>query len=144
MAIIKKKKVYKKVSIRSTAIKNGYKSGLEDVVAHQIEAKGLEVKYELEKIKYVIPLSNHTYTPDFKLPNGIFVETKGRFVPEDRKKQLLVQFQRPDLDIRFVFSSSKAKITKGSKTTYGDWCDKNGFKYADKLIPEAWFYEEKE
>jgi len=141
---IKKKKVYKKVSIRSTAIKNGYKSGLEDVVAHQIEAKGLEVKYELEKIKYVIPLSNHTYTPDFKLPNGIFVETKGRFMPEDRKKQLLVQFQRPDLDIRFVFSSSKAKITKGSKTTYGDWCDKNGFKYADKLIPEAWFYEEKE
>ena len=142
MAIIKKKKVYKKVSIRSTAIKNGYKSGLEDVVAHQIEAKGLEVKYEIEKIKYVIPLSNHTYTPDFKLPNGIFVETKGRFMPEDRKKQLLVQFQRPDLDIRFVFSSSKAKITKGSKTTYGDWCTKNGFKYADKLIPESWFNEE--
>jgi len=62
-------------------------------------------------------------------------------MPEDRKKQLLVQFQRPDLDIRFVFSSSKAKITKGSKTTYGDWCNKNGFKYADKLIPESWFHE---
>jgi len=137
-----KKKTYKKVSIRSTAIKNGYKSGLEDVVAHQIKSKGLEVNYEIEKIKYVVPLSNHTYTPDFKLPNGIFVETKGRFMPEDRKKQLLVQFQRPDLDIRFVFSSSNAKITKGSKTTYGDWCNKNGFKYADKLIPESWFHEQ--
>ena len=58
-----------------------------------------------------------TYTPDFELPNGIIIESKGRFVAADRKKHLLVQKQHPELDIRFVFSNSKAKISKGSKTT---------------------------
>ena len=143
MATVKRKKVTKKLSVRTLAMKNGYKSGLEDIVANQIASKGISVSYELEKIKYTIPLSHHTYTPDFKLPNGIYVETKGRFMPDDRKKQLLVKAQRPELDIRFVFSSSNNKITKGSKTTYADWCIKNGFKYADKLIPESWFYEKK-
>lgn len=135
----KRKAPPKKRSIRSLAIKNGYKSGLEDIVANQIASKGLVVNYEIEKIKYVIPASNHTYTPDFLLPNGIFIETKGRFLPEDRKKQLLVRAQHPDRDIRFVFSSSRTKVTKGSKTSYADWCIKNGFLYADKLIPDEWF-----
>jgi hypothetical protein len=58
---------------------------------------------------------------------------------EDRKKHLLIREQYPNLDIRFVFTNSKAKINKGSKTTYADWCDKNSFKYADKLIPKEWF-----
>jgi len=49
--------------------------------------------------------------------------------------------EQTDFDIRFVFSSSKAKIRKGSKTSYADWCNKNGFLYADKLIPEEWFNE---
>ena len=31
-----------------------------------------------------------TYTIDFTLPNGILVETKGRWVAEDRKKHLLM------------------------------------------------------
>ena len=75
------------------------------------------------------------------LSNGIIVESKGRFVTADRKKHLLIKKQHPTLDIRFVFSNSKAKINKGSKTTYGDWCDKHGFLYADKLIPEEWLYE---
>jgi len=37
-----------------------------------------------------------------------------------------------------VFSNSKAKINKGSKTSYGDWCNQHGFIYADKEIPEGW------
>lgn len=132
----------KKVTKKSgswVARKYGFKSGLEETISVQIESKGIEVKYESEKIGYIIPASNHTYNPDFKLPNGIFVETKGRFVAADRKKHLLVKQQNPHLDIRFVFSNSKNKITKNSKTTYADWCDKNGFKYADKVIPEDWF-----
>ena len=47
--------------------------------------------------------------------------------------------QHPEFDIRFVFTSSKNKISKNSKTSYADWCDKNGFLYADKFIPEEWF-----
>ena len=110
-----------------------------NTISTQIEGRGIDVKYESEKIPYIIPASNHTYNPDFKLPNGIFVETKGRFVAADRKKHLLVKSQNPHLDIRFVFSNSNNKITKNSKTTYGDWCVKNGYKYADKIIPEDWF-----
>ena len=134
-----KKKVTKKSGW--VAKKNGFKSGLEDSVSQQIESKGIVVEYETEKVDYIIPASSHTYNPDFKLPNGIRVETKGRFVLADRKKQLLVKEQNPQLDIRFVFTNSKNKINKKSKTTYADWCDKNGFKYADKVIPDEWFSE---
>jgi hypothetical protein len=135
------KKVTKKNSSKWVAKKYGFKSGLEESISQQIESKGIVVEYETEKVSYIIPASNHTYSPDFKLPNGIRVETKGRFVAADRKKHLLVKAQNPHLDIRFVFSNSKNKITKNSKTTYADWCDKNGYKYADKIIPDEWFLE---
>ena len=121
-----------------TAKLRGYRSGLEDKVAKQLELKGVKVEYETTKIKYVVPESLHTYTPDFILPNGIIVETKGRFVVADRKKHLLIQKQHPHKDIRFVFSNSKTKISKGSKTSYADWCNKNGFIFADKEVPEQW------
>jgi hypothetical protein len=130
-----------KRSIRSVAKKLGFRSGLEQIVFKQIEGMKIVPEYESFKISYVIPASNHTYLPDFKLPNGIIVETKGRFVLQDRKKHLLIQKQYPTFDIRFVFSNSRVKISKGSKTTYADWCDKHGFKYADKLIPKSWFNE---
>ncbi len=134
------KKVTKKSS-KWVARKYGFKSGLEENISNQIESKGIVVQYESEKIPYVVPATNHTYNPDFKLPNGIIVETKGRFVAADRKKHQLVKEQHPNLDIRFVFSNSKNKISKNSKTTYGMWCEKNGYKYADKEIPEDWFLE---
>lgn len=118
-------------------MKHGYRSGLEDRVSQQLKKLSVPVKYEELKIKYEVH-DFRTYTPDFELPNGIIIETKGRFVLDDRKKHLLIKKQHPDLDIRFVFSNSNAKINKGSKTTYGMWCDKNGFLYADKLIPEEW------
>jgi hypothetical protein len=136
------KKVTKKSNPKWVAKKYGFKSGLEETISQQIESQGIKVEYETEKVPYIIPASNHTYSPDFKLPNGIRVETKGRFVAADRKKHLLVKEQNPNMDIRFVFSNSKNKITKKSKTTYGDWCEKNGYKYADKIIPNEWFLEE--
>ena len=136
------KKVTKKSNSKWVAKKYGFKSGLEETISQQIESQGIKVEYETEKVPYIIPASNHTYSPDFKLPNGIRVETKGRFVAADRKKHLLVKEHNPHLDIRFVFSNSKNKISTKSKTTYGDWCEKNGYKYADKIIPIEWFLEE--
>lgn len=121
-----------------TAKKLGFRSGLEDKISKQLTEAGVAYEYETTKIQYVVPESVHKYTPDFILPNGIIVETKGRFTLPDRKKHLLIQKQRPDLDIRFVFSNSKTKISKGSKTSYADWCTKNNFIYADKEIPEEW------
>lgn len=121
----------------SAGFKYGYRSGLEDRISKQLKSLSVPVKYEEFKIKYQVN-EVRTYTPDFELPNGIIIESKGRFVVADRKKHLLIKKQHPDLDIRFVFSNSRAKINKGSKTTYGMWCDKHGFLYADKLIPEEW------
>ena len=122
---------------RRHAIKNGYRSGLEDDISEQLRKLDVPFKYEELKIKYQVN-EVRTYTPDFELFNGIIIESKGRFVSADRKKHLKVKEQYPKLDIRFVFSNSRGKINKGSKTTYAMWCDKYGFKYADKEIPEKW------
>lgn len=128
------------VGAASRGLKHGYRSGLEDRISDQLKSLGVPFKYEEFKIKYEVN-EVRTYTPDFELPNGIIIESKGRFVAADRKKHLLVQRQFPELDIRFVFSNSKGKISKGSKTSYADWCDKHGYTYADKLIPEEWIKE---
>jgi len=68
----------------------------------------------------------------------MYIETKGRFVASDRAKHKLIQEQFPDLDIRFLFQDAKLKLYAGSDTTYGDWCKKNGFKYAEKEMPKEW------
>ncbi len=120
-----------------------FRSGLEDKVSKQLEAKGVNFEYEQWRIPYVIPASDHHYTPDFLLPNGIFVETKGLWESDDRKKHLLIKEQYPDLDIRFVFTSSRSKLYKGSPTSYAEFCEKRGIKFADKLIPAEWLKEPK-
>ena len=122
---------------RQHAIRNGYRSGLEDDISVDLKERGITFEYEKMKIRWVLN-ENKTYTPDFVLPNGIIIESKGRFVSADRKKHLKVKEQFPKLDIRFVFSNSRGKINKGSNTTYGDWCDKHGFIYSDKRIPDSW------
>jgi len=122
------------------AIKYGYRSGLEERVSEELDKSGVKYEYETQKIKYRVE-EDRTYTPDFILPNGIIIETKGRLTVADRKKHLLIQRQHPFLDIRFVFQNSRAKLYKGSKTTYAQWCDKWGFMYADKSIPEEWIWD---
>lgn len=97
--------------------------------------------FEQYKLKYVVPAREATYTPDFILRNGIIIESKGIFDVEDRRKHMLIREQHPELDIRFVFSSSRSKLYKGSKTSYAEWCEKNGFQFADKLIPATWLRE---
>ena len=131
----------RKITAKQVATKYGFRSGLEERVAEQLDQLGVSYTYEKVKLKYIRPASEHIYTPDFVLVNGIIVETKGRFLLADRMKHLLVKKHNPELDIRFVFSNSNARISKASKTTYAMWCRKNGYKYADKTIPEEWINE---
>jgi len=120
---------------------SAYRSGLEVKISEQLEKAGVNAEYEAYKIPYVKPQTNHKYCVDFVLPNGILIESKGLFDVADRQKHLLLKEQHPELDLRFVFSRSATKLYKGSKTTYADWCIKNGFKFADKLIPTEWLKE---
>ena len=132
-----------KSKLRANAIKHGYRSGFEHKVSDQLKENKIKFEYETTVIPYIKPETKHTYTIDFTLPNGILVETKGRWVIEDRKKHLLIKKQHPELDIRMVFMSGKTKIRKGSKTTYGMFCDKHGILWAEKTIPESWLKEKK-
>lgn len=129
------------LTTKQVAAKYGFRSGLEERIAEQLDKAGVEYTYEKLKLDYVKPASKHVYTPDFVLSNGIIIETKGRFLLADRQKHILVKRHNPTLDIRFVFSNSNARISKASTTTYAQWCIKNGFKYADKTIPEEWMDE---
>ena len=122
----------------------GFRSGLEQLVAEQL--KGLAISFEYEhkdkRITYEKPVTKHKYSPDFTFNNSpIIIETKGYFKTADRKKHLLIKDQYPELDLRFVFGNSKTRISKQSKTTYAAWCEKHGFKYADKNIPDDWLKE---
>jgi hypothetical protein len=119
----------------------GYRSGLEDKVADQLRALSVPVCYEATKVRYTPPLKTRTYCPDFILPNGVIVETKGRFVTADRQKHKCIKAEHPDLDIRFVFSNPNQRISKTSKTTYAKWCEDHGFTYAAKLIPQTWIMD---
>jgi mRNA-degrading endonuclease YafQ of YafQ-DinJ toxin-antitoxin module len=119
---------------------NRYRSGLERVVAEFLKQNKKNFRYEDLKIEWK-DLRYRTYTPDFILDNGIIVETKGIFDNEDRRKHLAVREQHPELDIRLVFSNAKAKLYKGSKTTYAMWCDKNEFLYSHRVIPPDWLEE---
>ncbi len=130
---------------RQKRTSNNYRSGLEEQIAQQLVKQNIDFEYESKVIKYTKPEKVHRYTPDFILfkKNGgiMYIEGKGRFLTADKQKSLLVKKQYPRLDLRFVFSNSKTKISKKSKTTYAMWCDKHGFKYSDKFIPREWITE---
>ena len=118
----------------------GFRSGLEEKIAQQLTEAGIDPKFETIKLPYTVN-KNCTYTPDFPVGKRIIIETKGRFQTADRMKMLLVKEQHPEYEFRFIFTNPNAKISKVSNTTYGRWCEKNGFKYAAKVVPEEWLKE---
>ena len=114
-----------------------YRSRLEEKLARWFELNGYQFEYETLKLNYTI---SAVYTPDFILPNGVIIEAKGYFKPEDRRKMVAVKKQHPELDIRLVFQAPFNTLTKLSKTTYAMWADKHGFLWAPSYnLPLEWF-----
>jgi hypothetical protein len=117
------------MKINKVAIKNGFRSGLEDDINESLKKSKKNYGYETEKISYIQPQTTHNYTPDFILSKKdgkkLYIESKGRWV----------------MDIRFVFQNPNAKLYKGSKTTYAQYCDKKGWVWAKKEIPNEWLKE---
>ena len=125
------------------------KSGLEEVVYTYLTKHKCTFKYEGLKVTYFQPEIKKTYKPDFPIRGSFIIETKGAFNSADRKKMKLIKQQNPKLDIRFVFSNSKNKIGKKSKTTYARWCELNNFPYhciqsTKQTFPSEWLKEIKE
>jgi hypothetical protein len=106
-----------------------------------------EYDYEVTKLKYIVPESNHVYTVDWTLNSGMLLETKGYLSDHaERNKYVLLKQQYPDLDLRFVFASL-TKPCGGMKTTHEQWAIKNGFKYCsvkDVATIKKWIKESNE
>ena len=117
-----------------SALKSNFELKIADALVEAIP-EGEVVEYEKEKIPYHYQATKN-YIPDFSLPNGIYVEAKGRWTAPDRAKHLLVRRQHPDKDIRLIFQSDN-KLTKAKNgMRYSDFCNKYGIKFIIWKFPK--------
>ena len=113
-----------------------YRSKLEERVAELFDTLGVIYEYESVKVPYVI---QHNYCPDFVLPNHVHIEAKGYWDAKDRRKILAVKKENPDLDLRIVCQAPYNTISKKSKTTYAQWCEKHDIPWTSYHdIPIDW------
>ena len=113
-----------------------YRSNLEKDIANLLEGLGVSFQYESEKLSYTI---EHNYTPDFVLPNYVYLEAKGYWDAADRRKVLAVKRDNPDIDLRMVFQSPFNTISKKSKTTYAQYCERHNIPWTSYAnIPLKW------
>lgn len=99
----------------------------------------------MDKLSYIVPASKKNYIPDYRLPNNVILEAKGKLDRDARKKMALIKEQHPDADIRILFMRDNP-ITKGSKTRYSDWAKAHGFIYAVSekgVVPDGWLVSSK-
>ena len=120
---------------KAERIANKFKGNFEPLLAEQLDELKAYYEYEPYPLAYIL---KGNYWPDFVLSNGIHIEGKGHLDTAARRKLRAVKDQHPDLDLRIVFQRAQNKLSKGSTTTYGDWADRYGFKWADGVIPKEW------
>lgn len=122
------------------------RSKLEERFEQILMENDVEYGYEITKVPYVIPASNHKYIVDWTIMNGVMIETKGWLEnAAERKKYVLIKEQHPEIDIRFVFANPQ-KACGGMKMTHAEWAIKNGFKYCSILDKDqivSWIKERK-
>ena len=123
---------------RSKKPKGQFKSRLEKNFAAEIFKRGLKAEYEAKTFAYI--RKSH-YTPDWKIGNNSFIETKGYLSPSNRSNLLSFKEQYPAVTIHIAFQNASNRLNAKSKTTYGEWAEKNGFKWCDlsEGFPEHWF-----
>lgn len=102
----------------------------EERIYKQLKRAKVNFGYETERITYLL---TGYYLPDFVLstPTGkVYIETKGYFRPEHKRKMVAVKRLHPEIDLRILFYSHNNKNIK--------WAEKNGIKYAIDKIPKEW------
>ena len=151
---------YPRSAKRREALEAGFASGFEHTIYKQLKQAGLkeaQVGYEEEAFELWLPVhrgyhclccgetksinKRSRYTPDFfigeKGDRDFIIETKGRFTALDRKKALAIKTQHPHLDYRMLFEYDN-KLSKGAKSRYSEWCEKNDITWAVKEVPIEW------
>lgn len=118
--------------------KRKFKSSLEKFFAAKMMSAGLGAEYEPDRLEFV---KKSHYIPDFKIKDKVYIETKGWFSSSDRGKMVAFLEQYPDVTVYMVFGNASNRLTKASKTTYGQWATKHGIKWIDikDPIPQEWW-----
>lgn len=107
----------------------------EKKLERQLRRSRVHFKYESERITYILA---GYYLPDFVIDTvlgKIYIEAKGYFRPEHKRKMVAVKKQHPELDIRIVFYCPPT--TKQGKK-YEAWAIRHGFRYSFETIPKDW------
>ena len=139
--------------------KTRFRSKFEARVAANMDRNGIGWKYEPTTFRILLPATRGhicadcrskqisretTYTPDFQLENGIYVEAKGKFDARSRKAILAFAWRYPLSPLRLVFQRDNW-MTPRRKQRYSDWAKANGFVFAiGESVPVAWIKEKRE
>lgn len=100
----------------------------EKKVWDQLVEADIKFDYEPQAFPYIIEAR---YWPDFYIKRTkIYVELKGYFRPEDKRKLKSFKKSNPKIDIRIVFMKAN--------DNYIRWAEKNGFPWAESSIPKEW------
>lgn len=117
-----------------------YRSKYEQEIAKALTKAKIKFEYEPLAMTYQV---TRTYTPDFWILKGnarpLVIEAKGYFTSADRTKTLKIRDKYPLLDLRLLFQNANVRLSKKSKTTYGQWAERNGIPWAQgPTIPTWW------
>lgn len=114
--------------------------------AYEMDCAKIHWMYEPDKFDWFPP--PRKYTPDFKVLRRdgtyFYIEFKGYLRPADKRKMKYFKQQNPNVDVRFVFMNAYKALYAGSPSTYADWAEKHGYRWAHQIIPEKWLDEKGE
>jgi len=135
--------------------KGRFRSLYERRIAAYLSSKGIKYGFETRQFKYFTPSRNNvicpncgvvrglverTYTPDFVLANGVFIEAKGRLLAKDRSKLRAVVKQHPTLDLRLLFQKDGVITESRDKIRYTEWAKSFGIPSAiGPEVPSDWY-----
>ena len=112
------------MSRKSKKYPNEFRSGFENDVSKQLQPYGFS--YEPWQIDYKI---ERKYTPDFVYERGgrtYLIECKGYFRSGDTQKYRSIAKCIPEThELIFVLMKPNQKVSKNTKNTMAQWCDKN-------------------
>ena len=112
------------MSRKSKKYPNEFRSGFEYDVSKQLQPYGFS--YEPWQIDYKI---ERKYTPDFVYERGgrtYLIECKGYFRSGDTQKYRSIAKSLPwTSELIFVLMKPDQKVSKNTKNTMAQWCDKN-------------------